>query len=119
MASVQSDNDEELNAMVEVKEELDSDIDSDYGEFDPLADFEAENLGQEGDEEMGEAKFDPDKPFNCTVCNKGFARKKVLDVHMRTHTDVRQYQCGMCDKAFRQSAHLRAHERIHTGEISQ
>ncbi|RZB39859.1 zf-H2C2 2 domain containing protein [Asbolus verrucosus] len=56
------------------------------------------------------------KNFCCEVCNKKFALKTTLNIHMRIHKGIKPYSCGICDKKFTQSTCLVRHMRIHTGE---
>lgn len=39
-------------------------------------------------------KIDPERPFICHICGKGFKRRNNLTDHVRTHT--RPYKCGEC-----------------------
>ena len=56
---------------------------------------------------------DPTRPFKCTECGRGFAKKYYLSVHMRIHTGERSYKCSQCSKAFRQRNSLVVHQRLH------
>uniref|UniRef100_T1KBX3 C2H2-type domain-containing protein n=2 Tax=Tetranychus urticae TaxID=32264 RepID=T1KBX3_TETUR len=57
-----------------------------------------------------------DKPFQCTICNKSFGYKHVLQNHERTHTGEKPFQCRECQKKFTRDHHLKTHMRLHTGE---
>ena len=54
---------------------------------------------------------DSDKPFQCTVCMKGFVTKAVLKDHMNIHSGDRPYQCKFCSKATANSANCNKHMR--------
>ena len=61
-----------------------------------------------------------ERPFQCSVCSRGFAGKGNLKKHYnRIHTGFKPFKCsfGGCDKSFSDSDHLRTHiNRTHTGE---
>lgn len=57
-----------------------------------------------------------EKPFECPECHKRFTRDHHLKTHMRLHTGEKPYQCSHCDRHFVQVANLRRHLRVHTGE---
>lgn len=54
--------------------------------------------------------------FPCDICNKDFASKANLRVHLRRHSGHKPYKCEWCSKSFNQKSTLRTHIRIHTGE---
>lgn len=49
------------------------------------------------------------KRYLCTFCGKGFNDTFDLKRHTRTHTGVRPYKCAMCDKSFTQRCSLESH----------
>lgn len=54
-----------------------------------------------------------DKPHACTVCDKKFALRGNLTVHLRTHTDITPFQCNLCTKKFTDSKGLKRHYQVH------
>lgn len=57
-----------------------------------------------------------DKQFTCTICNRSFGYKHVLQNHERTHTGEKPFECPECHKRFTRDHHLKTHMRLHTGE---
>ncbi|XP_057297815.1 zinc finger protein 367-like [Hydractinia symbiolongicarpus] len=56
--------------------------------------------------------------YKCPECSRSFPRKKSLDTHRLTHSDVKPYACDFpgCKRKFKQSGQLKTHVRLHTGE---
>lgn len=54
----------------------------------------------------------------CFDCSRSFQRKKSLDTHILTHSNMKPYSCQYpgCTKKFKQSGQLKTHTRLHTGE---
>ncbi|XP_075730575.1 uncharacterized protein LOC119165043 [Rhipicephalus microplus] len=56
------------------------------------------------------------EPHACGYCNKLFATRGNLNIHLRIHTGERPFQCHFCPRSFTQKANLVHHVRTHTGE---
>lgn len=55
-------------------------------------------------------------PAVCTICNKTFKSKYILNVHLKRHKFKGQYLCTLCGKGFNSQGCLNRHARVHTGE---
>lgn len=62
-----------------------------------------------------------EKPHECPVCQKRFARRAHLEQHQLVHSDERPFQCGHCGLSFRRKDRLVVHVRTHTprGAVSR
>lgn len=56
-----------------------------------------------------------EKPYQCNVCDKTFARQETANIHQRTHTGEKPYTCSICSRGFTSSGHLTGHMRSHSG----
>uniref|UniRef100_A0A3Q3MFR8 C2H2-type domain-containing protein n=1 Tax=Labrus bergylta TaxID=56723 RepID=A0A3Q3MFR8_9LABR len=56
------------------------------------------------------------KPIICDVCNKTFTATAGLQIHLMSHTRMKDFQCQDCGKSFVQKEHLNVHMRTHSGE---
>ncbi|RZF42281.1 hypothetical protein LSTR_LSTR003899 [Laodelphax striatellus] len=56
----------------------------------------------------------PERPFECELCQKTFAYKNNLKIHMRIHTNDKPYACKVCGRAFTQSSSLKMHMTVHS-----
>lgn len=56
------------------------------------------------------------RPYPCSSCKKEFKTKSAYDVHKIFHSGVRNYECPQCDKKFWKNYDLKIHMRTHTGE---
>jgi ovo-like protein len=57
---------------------------------------------------------DPSR-FTCRVCSKNFSLQRLLNRHMKCHSDVKRYLCTFCGKGFNDTFDLKRHTRTHTG----
>lgn len=51
----------------------------------------------------------------CHVCNKKFQLGRLLNRHMKCHSDHKRYLCTFCGKGFNDTFDLKRHTRTHTG----
>ena len=52
----------------------------------------------------------------CRFPFQKFNAQAAFDNHVRVHTNQRPFVCSVCDKGFKQKSHLTEHERIHSGQ---
>lgn len=57
----------------------------------------------------------PKRKFNCRVCDKTFAKKKLLEMHEKVHINEKSYMCEMCGVQFKYASSLLRHKRVHLG----
>ena len=58
------------------------------------------------------------KDFFCSLCSLSFASKSELSRHKRyKHTEDKPYKCTECDYASVESTKLKRHMRTHTGKL--
>ncbi|XP_031783461.1 AT-rich interactive domain-containing protein 1B isoform X3 [Nasonia vitripennis] len=62
----------------------------------------------------GKQDDDPNR-FTCRVCSKNFSLQRLLNRHMKCHSDVKRYLCTFCGKGFNDTFDLKRHTRTHTG----
>lgn len=51
----------------------------------------------------------------CKICSKPFTLQRLLNRHMKCHSDVKRYICTFCGKGFNDTFDLKRHTRTHTG----
>ena len=56
--------------------------------------------------------------FNCKICGKCFEFPKLLQRHLKSHSDVKRYLCTFCGKGFNDTFDLKRHTRTHTGNAN-
>lgn len=59
--------------------------------------------------------FPSERPYHCSVCQKGFKKSSHLKQHMRSHTGEKPYECHQCHRAFVSNGVLKSHIKTHTG----
>ncbi|CAG0920886.1 unnamed protein product [Notodromas monacha] len=59
---------------------------------------------------------DPKNKFACKLCSKSFSLQRLLNRHMKCHSDIKRYLCTFCGKGFNDTFDLKRHTRTHTGE---
>jgi len=59
-------------------------------------------------------EHDPSK-FQCRLCSKIFTLQRLLNRHMKCHSDTKRYLCTFCGKGFNDTFDLKRHTRTHTG----
>ncbi|EDW30495.1 GL26817 [Drosophila persimilis] len=64
---------------------------------------------QAGDDSLVNGKF------VCRVCMKTFSLQRLLNRHMKCHSDIKRYLCTFCGKGFNDTFDLKRHTRTHTG----
>jgi uncharacterized Zn-finger protein len=55
----------------------------------------------------------PNVSVLCDVCNKKFANKRALKLHIRSHDENRKYTCDVCKEEFPSLLLLRSHSNTH------
>ncbi|XP_053398814.1 myoneurin-like [Mercenaria mercenaria] len=53
--------------------------------------------------------------FVCKICQKSFQLQRLLNRHLKCHSDVKRYLCTFCGKGFNDTFDLKRHTRTHTG----
>ena len=56
------------------------------------------------------SKFSAARPHKCAECPAAFKLKEALSIHMKTHTDDRQYKCEGCGRTFISVGNLKQHK---------
>ncbi|XP_069738458.1 putative transcription factor Ovo-like 1 [Phaenicophaeus curvirostris] len=53
--------------------------------------------------------------FSCPVCHKSFGFQRLLNRHLKCHSQVKRHLCPFCAKGFNDTFDLKRHVRTHTG----
>jgi len=59
------------------------------------------------------------RPYVCSTCGAGFARKHDLNRHEKVHTGIKNYKCPYCDRGFSRNDALSRHLRVELKHRSQ
>jgi hypothetical protein len=68
-----------------------------------------------------QANAGPDDPvkYACRMCSKSFGLQRLLNRHMKCHSDIKRYLCTFCGKGFNDTFDLKRHTRTHTGQYTE
>ncbi|ROL55305.1 Zinc finger protein 770 [Anabarilius grahami] len=55
----------------------------------------------------------------CPICHKRFGAPSKLKRHFLIHTDLRPFQCSICCRGFKYLYHLKSHLRTHTNPVKR
>jgi ovo-like protein len=53
--------------------------------------------------------------FICGLCGKTFKLQRLLNRHLKNHSQLKRYLCTFCGKGFNDTFDLKRHTRTHTG----
>ncbi len=53
--------------------------------------------------------------FICGLCQKTFKLQRLLNRHLKNHSQLKRYLCTFCGKGFNDTFDLKRHTRTHTG----
>ncbi|XP_053576019.1 putative transcription factor Ovo-like 1 [Bombina bombina] len=53
--------------------------------------------------------------FRCALCDKSFSYQRMLNRHMKCHSEIKRHRCDHCGKGFNDTFDLKRHVRTHTG----
>ncbi|XP_039182059.1 LOW QUALITY PROTEIN: transcription factor Ovo-like 2 [Crotalus tigris] len=59
--------------------------------------------------------YDDPLIHNCGLCGKGFRLQRMLNRHIKCHSEVKRHLCTFCGKGFNDTFDLKRHVRTHTG----
>lgn len=92
-----------------------------HGIKNPLANQDGTRTGTRPEETKTKVQAitaeDGSSHFCCRICNKTFALQRLLNRHMKCHSDIKRYLCTFCGKGFNDTFDLKRHTRTHTGNL--
>ena len=88
-----------------------------HGFKNPLAvdSVQSHRLRTDEDKKPATENNGPQEKFACRQCSKSFALQRLLNRHMKCHSDIKRYLCTFCGKGFNDTFDLKRHTRTHTG----
>lgn len=60
-----------------------------------------------------------DRPYRCTLCDKGFRQSTDLRYHTISFHGEKKHQCQLCDKKFVLPTNLKTHMRTHNSNYTK
>jgi uncharacterized Zn-finger protein len=57
--------------------------------------------------------------FTCGLCSKTFKLQRLLNRHLKNHSQLKRYLCTFCGKGFNDTFDLKRHTRTHTGRLAR
>ncbi|XP_018800262.1 PREDICTED: protein ovo isoform X2 [Bactrocera latifrons] len=73
------------------------------------------NVSTDGSESGGGGCAGDGSKFVCRICLKSFSLQRLLNRHMKCHSEIKRYLCTFCGKGFNDTFDLKRHTRTHTG----
>lgn len=64
-----------------------------------------------------QSMVDSNDPLKCNICGKKFNLARLLNRHLKCHSDIKRYLCTFCGKGFNDTFDLKRHTRTHTGKF--
>ena len=58
---------------------------------------------------------DSENKYKCKICSKSFKLQRLMNRHMKNHSNIKRYLCTFCNKGFNDAFDLKRHTRTHTG----
>ncbi|XP_024214756.1 transcriptional regulator ovo isoform X2 [Halyomorpha halys] len=86
-----------------------------HGIKNPLANSENATIPRPPEDKDDKSGLNHNGRFTCHLCSKTFSLQRLLNRHMKCHSDVKRYLCTFCGKGFNDTFDLKRHTRTHTG----